>query len=468
MGEYGRITKVRAEFLAERRGMEGVGVSTYDLVIRNGTVVDGSGLGSFRADVGVVGDRIAFVGRIREPRQPRDRRRGPRRHARLRRRPHAHGRAGVLGRVGQQLVLARRHHRGDGQLRVHARAGAARRARRWSCATSSAPRTSIPAALAAGIDWTFETFPEYLDAVDRLPKGINFAANIGHSALRTWAMGERAFTEEATDDDLKLMRGQLADSIRAGAIGFSTSRNEHHETSDDRPVASRLASWDEVAQLVGTMGDLGAGIFETADGGMLAPRRRRARGLADAGTASCAAETQVPMTFGFVADAKRRPAPRLPRRGRRPRAAASSRQTHCRGISVLLSFQHRAAVRPARRRGASSARGPRPSSSGRCATTRERRTRSSTPPSDADYSGWAGVGAQARAARLRGHPRSTSSGLPPNPTVAEIARAAGRRPGGADGRPRDRDRLRAAVHPAEPLPAGRGGAAAARCATRAR
>ena len=54
-----------------------------------------------------------------------------------------------------------------------------------------------PAALAAGIDWSWETFPEYLDAVDRLPKGINYAANIGHSALRTWAMGERAFEEEA-------------------------------------------------------------------------------------------------------------------------------------------------------------------------------------------------------------------------------------------------------------------------------
>ena len=52
-----------------------------------------------------------------------------------------------------------------------------------------------PVALAEGIDWSFETFPEYLDAVDRLPKGINFAANIGHSALRTWAMGERAFDD---------------------------------------------------------------------------------------------------------------------------------------------------------------------------------------------------------------------------------------------------------------------------------
>ena len=127
-----------------------------------------------------------------------------------------------------------------------------------------------PAALAAGIDWSFETFPEYLDAVDGLPKGINFAANIGHSALRTWAMGERAFEEEATEDDLALMRGQLADALEAGAIGFSTSRTQHHETSDGRPVASRLASWDEVAALVGVMGELGTGIFEGADAGMSA------------------------------------------------------------------------------------------------------------------------------------------------------------------------------------------------------
>ena len=59
-----------------------------------------------------------------------------------------------------------------------------------------------PTALATGIDWTFETFPEYLDAVERLPKGINFAANVGHSALRTWAMGERAFEEQANAEDL--------------------------------------------------------------------------------------------------------------------------------------------------------------------------------------------------------------------------------------------------------------------------
>ena len=80
-------------------------------------------------------------------------------------------------------------------------------------------------AMAEGIDWTWETFPEYLDTLDRLPKGINYAANIGHSALRTWAMGERAFEQEATADDLAIMARELRDALRAGAIGFTTSRD---------------------------------------------------------------------------------------------------------------------------------------------------------------------------------------------------------------------------------------------------
>ena len=60
-------------------------------------------------------------------------------------------------------------------------------------------------AMAAGIDWSWETYPEYLDFVDRTPKGINYAGYVGHSALRTWAMGERAFEEEANEDDLSRM-----------------------------------------------------------------------------------------------------------------------------------------------------------------------------------------------------------------------------------------------------------------------
>ena len=58
-------------------------------------------------------------------------------------------------------------------------------------------------AMLAGIDWSWETFPEYLDAIDKLPKGINYAGYIGHSALRTYVMGERAFENEASEDEIK-------------------------------------------------------------------------------------------------------------------------------------------------------------------------------------------------------------------------------------------------------------------------
>jgi len=121
-----------------------------------------------------------------------------------------------------------------------------------------------PAAMASGINWSWETFPEYMETLERLPKGINYATYIGHSALRTWAMGERAFEQQASDDDLMKMEAQLRDALKAGAVGFSTSRSANHETADDRPVASRLASWDEVRRLVCAMGSLGGGIFELA------------------------------------------------------------------------------------------------------------------------------------------------------------------------------------------------------------
>ena len=113
-----------------------------------------------------------------------------------------------------------------------------------------------PAALAAGIEWTWETFPEYLDAVDRLAQGHQLrrqhrplgAAHLGdgRAGLRGGGRRRRPRADGAASWPRR---------SRAGAIGFTTSRSEHHETSDDRPVASRLASWDEVRELVGVMGD---------------------------------------------------------------------------------------------------------------------------------------------------------------------------------------------------------------------
>jgi N-acyl-D-amino-acid deacylase len=125
----------------------------------------------------------------------------------------------------------------------------------------------IPAvSLAEGISqWGWEHFDEYLDVVERLPKAINVAAYIGHSALRTWAMGERAFEETATPADLDRMTTEVRRARTAGAIGFSTSRSNKHLTADDRPVASRVAAWSEVVALVTELAESGGGVFEIAN-----------------------------------------------------------------------------------------------------------------------------------------------------------------------------------------------------------
>ena len=192
---------------------------SFDLVIRGGTVIDGSGLGSFCADIGVVGDRIAAVGRIA---------------ARGREEIDAEGQVVTPGFIDGHTHL-------DAQLfwdphGVNSCWHGVTTAVMGNCGFTLAPVRSEeralvvrnleraedidPAALDAGIDWSWQTFPEYLDAVDRAPKAIHYAANVGHSALRTWAMGERAFEEPANDNDLTRMSNQLEAALRAGAIGF--------------------------------------------------------------------------------------------------------------------------------------------------------------------------------------------------------------------------------------------------------
>ncbi|PYN69263.1 MAG: hypothetical protein DMD90_03255 [Candidatus Rokuibacteriota bacterium] len=194
----------------------------------------------------------------------------------------------------------------------------------------------------AGIDWTWTTFPEFLDRVASLPKGINYACYIGHSALRTYVMGERAFEKPAGEDDLRAMERELRDAIRAGAMGFTTSRSPIHETADGRPVASRLALWDEIRRLVGVMGEMNAGIFELAgenvdrvpDHPALRDYHVRLRNLA--------VETGRPVTFGVFS---RRGVPGVWKKYMDlldETAAAGGRmfaQAHSRSLSALLSFK---------------------------------------------------------------------------------------------------------------------------------
>jgi N-acyl-D-aspartate/D-glutamate deacylase len=197
-----------------------------------------------------------------------------------------------------------------------------------------------PQAMEAGIKWSWETFPQYLDAVARVPKGINYMGYIGHSALRTYVMGERAFEEEATSEDLAAMKRELRSALHAGAAGFTSSRSRAHQTPDGRPVASRLANWDEVKQLVALMGEMRAGVFEIAREDIDRNPERMRDYITRLKT--LALDTSVPITFGLTHSRK---APQtwrpLFQMVDETNAAGGKMlvQGHSRSISVLLSFE---------------------------------------------------------------------------------------------------------------------------------
>ena len=312
---------------------------TYDLVIKNGSVVDGSGNPQYRADVAVQDGKIAAIGRINDS--------------------------------AKQTIDAEGHVVSPGFVDGHTHMDAqvfwdpigscscyhgVTSVVMGNCGFTLAPCKQEDAdlvfrnleraedlsrdAMLEGIDWRWETFPQFLDVIDELPKGINYAGYIGHSALRTYVMGERAFSDAASEDDVRKMQHLVKEAVQAGAIGFSTSRTFNHLTADDRPVASRLAEWDEVRAIVNAVGETGKGLFEIAgeapgrDPERIAEYHGRLRDLA--------VESGVPQTWGMFSV---RAAPDL----WRPyfdlldeTAAAGGRmyaQVHSRALSSLLSFE---------------------------------------------------------------------------------------------------------------------------------
>jgi N-acyl-D-amino-acid deacylase len=232
-----------------------------ELLIKNGTVVDGSGMPRFRADVGVGGGRVVEVGRIRAPAERTIDADGlivapgfidghTHMDAQVAWDPLGscscwHGVTSVvMGNCGFALAPCRAEDR------------------EWFARCLTAVEDIPTEAMMAGIDWTWETFPEYLATVERLPKAINYGMYIGHSALRMYVMGRRALEERADEDDLRLMAQAVEGAVRAGAMGLSTSRATTHVTPDGSPVASRIADWEEIDRLVGTMAAVDAGIFQ--------------------------------------------------------------------------------------------------------------------------------------------------------------------------------------------------------------
>lgn len=232
-----------------------------DLVIRGGTVVDGSGKSRFTADVGIADGKIVEVGRI----------------------------TSVAARTidADGLIVSPGfidgHTHMDAQVAwdplgtcscwhgvtsvIMSNCGFALAPckpedRDWYARCLSAVEDIPTAAMAAGIDWTWETFPEYMATVERLPKAINYGMYIGHSALRMYVMGKRALSGKATEDDMVHMAAAVQEALRAGAMGFSSSRASTHVTPDDTPVASRIAEWEEIDRIIAAMSKLDAGIFQ--------------------------------------------------------------------------------------------------------------------------------------------------------------------------------------------------------------
>jgi N-acyl-D-aspartate/D-glutamate deacylase len=123
------------------------------------------------------------------------------------------------------------------------------------------------AAMQTGIQWEFETFREYLDALDRQPLWVNVAPLIGHSAVRQYVMGDAAWEREATDDELAHMMAEVRQAMADGAVGFSSTTNMNHVGDRGRPVPSRLGTDRELEHLVAAMGSTGRGIVELTIGG---------------------------------------------------------------------------------------------------------------------------------------------------------------------------------------------------------
>ncbi len=234
---------------------------TLDLVIRGGTVVDGSGKDRFTGDVGIAGGRIVEIGRISTVADRTIDADG------LIVSPgfidgHTHMDAQV---AWDPLGTCSCWHGVTSVIMSNcgfALAPCKPEDRDWYARCLSAVEDIPTAAMAAGIDWTWETFPEYLATVERLPKAINYGMYIGHSALRMYVMGKRALTEKASEDDMNRMAAAVKEALRVGAMGFSSSRASTHVTPDNTPVASRIAGWEEIDRIVAAMAELDAGIFQ--------------------------------------------------------------------------------------------------------------------------------------------------------------------------------------------------------------
>jgi N-acyl-D-aspartate/D-glutamate deacylase len=237
----------------------------FDLVIKDAEIFDGAGNAPVRGDLGVVGGRIAAVG----------------------------GKLGAAKETVKADGLALAPGIIDGHTHYDAQitwdpfvdpspALGVTTAVMGNCGFTIAPckpadrdltmrhLTHVEGmsldALRAGIHWEFESFPQYLDMLERRGVGPNVACFAGHSAIRTFVMGADATERAASDEEIARMVVQVRDSMAAGAVGFATSTAEAHNGEGGTPMPSRLADDRELRALVRAMGESGRGVYMLTKG----------------------------------------------------------------------------------------------------------------------------------------------------------------------------------------------------------
>ena len=235
---------------------------SYDLKITGGTIIDGSGQPGRRGDVGIVDGRIVEVGECKDgAKQTVDA-------------------EGALVTPG--FVDIHTHYDGqvswDEELAPSSLHGVTTCVM-GSCGVGFAPVRAadrqriielmegvedIPgSALSEGITWKWETFPEYMDAIDAMPHAIDFGVQVPHDVLRVYVMGERAIAgSPATDDDIATMRGLVREALEAGAVGFSTGRTDNHRTAQGQATPASEATVRELSAIAGAYDGLGHGVLQ--------------------------------------------------------------------------------------------------------------------------------------------------------------------------------------------------------------